>query len=104
MTRRAPQSPRAHGRGEFRRTKRAGGAYSAHGGDWQRCAIRCWQAFSASSSPAGQIYNGQIIAGILWLVLTPGFWIGTGGTLGWVCHILAAYFAYTYAKQHRVRV
>jgi len=24
----------------------------------------------------GQIYNGRILAGILWLILTPGFWIG----------------------------
>lgn len=51
----------------------------------------------------GQIYNGQFLAGILWLIFTPGFWIGTGGLLGWVCHILAAYFAYTYAKAHPVR-
>ena len=52
----------------------------------------------------GQLYNGRILAGILWLILTPGFWLGTGGTLGWVCHILAAYFAYSYAKEHRIRV
>ena len=32
----------------------------------------------------GQIYNGRILAGILWLLVTPGFWIGSGGTLGWV--------------------
>lgn len=51
----------------------------------------------------GQIYNGQIIAGILWLIFTPGFWIGTGGLLGWLCHVLAAYFAYSYAKAHPVR-
>lgn len=30
----------------------------------------------------GQLYNGRILAGILWLIFTPGFWIGTGGTLG----------------------
>jgi len=30
----------------------------------------------------GQLYNGQILSGILWLILTPGFWLGTGGTLG----------------------
>ena len=52
----------------------------------------------------GQLYNGQILWGILWLLFTPGFWIGTGGLLGWVCHILAAYLAYSYAKSHRVRV
>ena len=31
----------------------------------------------------GQLYNGRILAGILWLIITPGFWIGSGGTLGW---------------------
>jgi len=36
----------------------------------------------------GQLYNGRILAGILWLIFTPGFWLGTGGTLGWVCHIV----------------
>ncbi|MCA1616288.1 MAG: hypothetical protein LC800_19745 [Acidobacteria bacterium] len=52
----------------------------------------------------GQLYNGQILAGLLWLILTPGFWIGTGGLLGWVCHVIAAWMAYDYAKRHRVRV
>ena len=52
----------------------------------------------------GQLYNGRILAGILWLVLTPGFWLGTGGMLGWVCHVVAAYTAYSYAKEHRVRI
>ena len=51
----------------------------------------------------GQLYNGQILWGILWLIFTPGFWIGTGGLLGWGCHILAAYLAYSYAKSHPVR-
>ena len=52
----------------------------------------------------GQLYNGQIIAGILWLVLTGISWIGTAGLLGWVCHIIAAWMAYNYAKRHRVRI
>jgi len=42
----------------------------------------------------GQLYNGTILRGLFWLIVTPGFWIGTGGTLGWVCHFLAAYTAY----------
>jgi hypothetical protein len=45
----------------------------------------------------GQIYNGAFLRGIFWLIITPGFWIGTGGTLGWICHIVAAYTAYSYA-------
>ena len=48
----------------------------------------------------GQIYNGQWLAAIIWLIITPGFWLGTGGLLGWVCHIIAAYMAYNYAKAH----
>ena len=52
---------------------------------------------SAIVPGVGQLYNGRILAGILWLIITPGFWIGTGGTLGWVWHVIAAYTAYTYA-------
>jgi TM2 domain-containing membrane protein YozV len=51
----------------------------------------------------GQLYNGRILAGILWLIITPGFWIGSGGTLGWVCHIISAYTAYSFASEHRIR-
>jgi TM2 domain-containing membrane protein YozV len=51
----------------------------------------------------GQIYNGQIISGVLWLLLTGVSWIGSAGTLGWIVHIIAAYFAYSYAKEHPVR-
>jgi TM2 domain-containing membrane protein YozV len=42
----------------------------------------------------GQIYNGDIWRGLFWLIITPGFWVGTGGLLGWVCHIIAAATAY----------
>jgi TM2 domain-containing membrane protein YozV len=38
----------------------------------------------------GQIYAGRWFWGFFWLIITPGFWIGSGGTLGWLCHILAA--------------
>ena len=51
----------------------------------------------------GQLYNGRILAGILWLIITPGMWIGTGGLLGWVCHVIAAYTAYSYARDQPVR-
>ena len=40
---------------------------------------------SAIIPEVGQFYNGRILAGILWLIITPGLWIGTGGLLGWVC-------------------
>lgn len=47
----------------------------------------------------GQIYNGDFLRGLFWLVITPGFWIGTGGMLGWVCHLIAAYTAYNRAQK-----
>ena len=42
----------------------------------------------------GQIYNGEYLRGIFWLVITPGFWIGSAGTLGWICHLASSYTAY----------
>jgi TM2 domain-containing membrane protein YozV len=47
----------------------------------------------------GQFYNGDFLRGIFWLIVTPGLWIGSGGLLGWVCHVIAAYTAYTRAQQ-----
>lgn len=52
----------------------------------------------------GQIYNGRILAGIVWLLLALFFWGWTGGLLGWVFHLISAYCAYSYAKEHRVRI
>ena len=46
----------------------------------------------------GQFYTGHWIWGIVWLVVTPGMWLGTGGFFGWVCHILAALQANSQAK------
>jgi TM2 domain-containing membrane protein YozV len=46
---------------------------------------------------AGQIYNGCFLRAVFWLIITPGLWIGTGGLLGWICHIASAYTAYTVA-------
>lgn len=51
----------------------------------------------------GQLYNGRILAGILWLIITPGLWIGSGGFLGWICHLIAAYTAYSYADKNPIR-
>jgi TM2 domain-containing membrane protein YozV len=48
----------------------------------------------------GQIYNGKILRGIFWLIITPGIWLGTGGWFGWVCHLISAYTAYSYARRH----
>jgi TM2 domain-containing membrane protein YozV len=49
----------------------------------------------------GQFYNGDFLRGIFWLIITPGFWIGSGGLLGWVCHVIAAITAYHRAKRTR---
>ena len=47
----------------------------------------------------GQIYNGDFLRGVFWLIVTPGMWIGTGGFFGWVCHVLAAMTAYSRARK-----
>lgn len=47
----------------------------------------------------GQFYNGDLLRGLFWLIITPGFWIGTGGMLGWVCHAIAAITAYRRAER-----
>jgi TM2 domain-containing membrane protein YozV len=49
----------------------------------------------------GQFYNGCFLRGIFWLIVTPGLWLFSAGFLGWICHILAAYTAYDYAKSVR---
>lgn len=51
----------------------------------------------------GQIYNGTFWRGLFWLIITPGFWIGSGGLLGWVCHVIAAWTAHSYAKRNPYR-
>ena len=48
----------------------------------------------------GQIYNGKFLRAIFWFIVTPGMWFGTGGWFGWVCHVIAAYTAYSWAKHH----
>jgi TM2 domain-containing membrane protein YozV len=47
----------------------------------------------------GQIYNGDFLRGIFWLIVTPGMWLGTGGLFGWVCHVIAAFTAYSRAQK-----
>lgn len=48
---------------------------------------------------AGQIYNGDFARGAFWLLVTPGFWLGTGGMLGWACHLTSAYTAHRRAAR-----
>ena len=46
----------------------------------------------------GQIYNGDFLRGIFWLIITPGFWVFSAGLFGWPFHLIAAYTAYRRAK------
>jgi len=48
----------------------------------------------------GQFYNGDFLRGIFWLIVTPGLWIGSGGFLGWICHVIAAITAHRRARRH----
>jgi len=68
--------------------------YLSHQGD--RAGNAALLSFVAPG--LGQIYNGRWLWAIFWLIVTPGFWISTGGTLGWVCHVLAAWQAYRQAR------
>ena len=52
----------------------------------------------------GQFYNGDFLRGLFWLIVTPGLWIGSGGLLGWVCHVIAAVTAYRRAQRKRTEV
>ena len=52
----------------------------------------------------GQIYNGDFLRGVFWLIVTPGFWIGTGGLFGWPFHLIAAYTAYHRATKKNLRL
>jgi hypothetical protein len=47
----------------------------------------------------GQLYNGNFWRFLFWLIVTPGLWVGSGGTLGWICHIASAYTAYNKARE-----
>ena len=47
----------------------------------------------------GQFYNGKFLRGVVWLIITPGLWIGSGGMLGWICHVIAAITAYKKAEE-----
>lgn len=67
-----------------------------HVGDMTRSETAALLSFIVPG--VGQIYNGDYLRGIFWLIVTPGFWIGSGGTIGWICHIVAAYTAYKRAE------
>jgi TM2 domain-containing membrane protein YozV len=51
----------------------------------------------------GQIYNGRILIGIIWLIITGVSWIGSAGLLGWVVHLICAWCAFSYARDNPIR-
>jgi TM2 domain-containing membrane protein YozV len=51
----------------------------------------------------GQLYNGRLLAALLWFIFGVVFWPATGGLLGWIPHLVSAVCAYSYAKEHPVR-
>ena len=52
----------------------------------------------------GQIYNGRIIFGLIWMLVFGISWIGSVGFFGLIVHVISAWCAYSYAKDHPVRV
>jgi TM2 domain-containing membrane protein YozV len=46
----------------------------------------------------GQVYNGDFLRALFWAIVTPGLWIGSGGFLGWICHLIAAWTAHRRAR------
>lgn len=51
----------------------------------------------------GQIYNGRVLIGVTWMVVTGVSWIGSVGLLGIFVHLIAAWCAYSYAKDNPIR-
>jgi TM2 domain-containing membrane protein YozV len=51
----------------------------------------------------GQIYNGDILRGLFWLIITPGLWIFSAGLFGWICHLLSAGTAFHRAEMKEGR-
>ena len=60
--------------------------------------------FSLVLPGVGQVYNGEFLRALFWFVVTPGFWIGTGGVFGWICHLVSAWTAHRRARVHNARL
>src|SRR4029077_19826386 len=76
----------------------ASASYHHTGGEMRNPGLAAVLSFFIPG--VGQIYNGKILRGIFWLIVTPGVWIGTGGLFGWVCHIISAAPAFWYESRH----
>ncbi len=51
----------------------------------------------------GQIYNGRYLIGVIWILVMGFSWIGSAGLFGWIAHLIAAWCAYSYAKDFPFR-
>ena len=67
-------------------------------GDGQRHQPGTAAVLSLLIPGVGQIYNGDFLRGIFWLIITPGFWLFSAGLFGWPFHLIASYTAYQRAK------
>ena len=52
----------------------------------------------------GQIYNGRVVIGIIWMLVFGVSWIGSVGLFGLIIHVISGWCAYSYAKDNPVRV
>lgn len=55
-------------------------------------------ALSFVAPGIGHLITGQWLWAIFWFIITPGFWIGTGGIAGFLCHLICAYQTHKQAK------
>ena len=51
-------------------------------------------ALSFAAPGLGHLVKGRFFWMLFWIIITPGFWIGTGGIAGFLCHIICAYQTY----------
>jgi len=47
----------------------------------------------------GQMYNADYGRGIMWFLVGLAVWVGTGGLLGWIINLMAAFTAYRRAQK-----
>ena len=51
-------------------------------------------ALSFVAPGLGHLVRGNLLWMVFWFIITPGFWIGSGGIAGFLCHIICAYQTY----------
>jgi len=60
--------------------------------------IRFATILSLAAPGLGHLVSGYFGWAILWLIVTPGFWLGSGGLAGLICHLICAYQTHTQVK------